>query len=123
MAPPDLTPAVKLARQAAAALPDANTRSTLGAILYRASKHPEAITELNESLKLSGKGGTSADFLFLAMAHHRLNQPDESRLWLEKAVQALDKDPPGSWTERLEQQLHRREAEALLKEPPGDPKK
>jgi WD40 repeat protein/tRNA A-37 threonylcarbamoyl transferase component Bud32/Flp pilus assembly protein TadD len=120
---PDLTPTVKLARQAVTASKDANTRSTLGAILYRAGKHPEAITELNEAIKLSGKGGTYADFLFLTMAHYWLNQPDEARQWLGKAVQALDKNPPVFWPERLEQQLLRHEAETLLKESPGDPKK
>jgi tetratricopeptide (TPR) repeat protein len=120
----DLRPAVELARGAVRAGPrDANRAGVLGAILYRAGVHAEAVSELIEAVKINTDGGTARDFLFLAMAHHQIGKTDEARSWLEKATQAHAKQPPVSWTERLEWQLLHREAEALLKEPPPAPKK
>jgi len=63
------------------------------------------------------------DFLFLAMAHHRLGKPADARSWLEKAAQAHAKQVPAFWADRLEWQLLYREPETLLKIPPPDPKK
>jgi hypothetical protein len=98
-------------------------RGTLGAIQYRAGQDAETVQELNESIRLHPNGGMSLDFLLLAMAHHRLGKPADARTWFEKATQAHAKQAPDSWSERLEWQLLHREAEALLKEPPPDPKK
>jgi tetratricopeptide (TPR) repeat protein len=121
---PELQPAVEVARRAVGADPkNWAVRNTLGAILYRAGHDAEAVKELNESIKLNRAGGTAIDFLFLAMAHHRLGKPDAARSWFEKATQAHAKKPPATWTDRLEWQLLHREAEALLKEPPPNPKK
>jgi tRNA A-37 threonylcarbamoyl transferase component Bud32/tetratricopeptide (TPR) repeat protein len=117
---PDLKPAVALARYAVKWGPEnANYRSTLGAILYRAGQAKEAVAELNESIRLSDQGGTWADFLFLAMAHKRLGDAREAEKWLGRAVQALDKGPPPE--QRLEAQLLRREAEQLVR--PGRKKR
>jgi tetratricopeptide (TPR) repeat protein len=49
-------------------------RNTLGALLYRASQYQEAIRTLDQAVALHGHGGTPFDWLFLAMAHHRLGQ-------------------------------------------------
>jgi hypothetical protein len=64
------------------------------------------------------------DWLFLAMAHHGAGRPAQGRPWLEKAVRWLDenaipeKTPEGTvplpWLRRLELDLLRRQAEALL---------
>jgi WD40 repeat protein/serine/threonine protein kinase len=99
--------------------------NTLGAALYRAGKFEQAVNRLNEAIQTQEEEGTYADWLFLAMAHHRLGHAAEARQWLAKAVQEVDKalvqrgastrDDSLSWHQRLEMQLLRREAEALLK--------
>jgi tetratricopeptide (TPR) repeat protein len=117
---PDLQPVLARARVAVGASPnDANRRKTLGALLYRAGQYKEAVTDLNEAVKQNARGGTWADSLFLAMAHHRLGQTDEARKWLDRAVQVLEKDPPADWGQRIQQQILRREAEELLTKESG----
>ncbi len=117
---PDLAPAVKLAQAAVRSLPrDSTARSTLGAILYRAGKYKEAVSDLSEASKRNDKGRTAINFVFLAMAHHQLGQPEDARKWLEKAVQAAEQAPPTDWTKRLEWRILRREAEQLLQGPAG----
>jgi Flp pilus assembly protein TadD len=111
----DLKPAVALGRHAVQARPnDPNIRNTLGAVLHRAGQHKDAVAELNASIKLSTSGGTPADFLFLAMAHHKLSQADEARKWLKQAQQAPDRSPPTTCTNQVTYRLLRREAEALI---------
>jgi tetratricopeptide (TPR) repeat protein len=117
----DLTPAVKLAQSFVHPnVKNADARTNLGAVLYRAKQDQEAITELNEAIKLRGTGGTALECLFMAMAHHRLEHADEAKKWFDRAVQAIDKEPPSLWNQRLELQLLRREAAQLLEEKPGD---
>jgi Flp pilus assembly protein TadD len=116
---PDLKSVVELARVAVQGKPnDGNVRNTLGAILYRAGQHQEAVIALNEGLVLKGTDGSAHDFLFLAMAHHRLGQADEAKKWWDKTVQAIEKAPPVAWDERLELDLLRREAEQVLSNNP-----
>ena len=69
------------------------------------------------------------NWLVLAMAHHRLGHAKEARQWLDKAVDAIDKDRmatsakantnpgmhPHDWLVWL---LLRREAEALVNKEP-----
>src|SRR5207245_1491470 len=103
--------------------------NTLGAALYRPKRFEDCIKKLDEAIKVHGKGGTAADWLFLAMAHHQLGHAEEAKKWLAKAQQWIDQaaqeKPRGeaillavtpSWAERLELKLIRAEAEALLKE-------
>jgi WD40 repeat protein len=112
----DLKPAVELARLAVRAGPgNANYRNTLGAILYRAGQHQDAIAELKAGVKLNPIGGTPADFLFLAMAYHGLGKPEEARKCLHQAGQALQTSPPLSWVEGLDLDLLHREAEGLVR--------
>jgi Flp pilus assembly protein TadD len=107
----DLAPVVAVARAVVRAAPkDHPARNTLGALLYRAGAHAEAVTELNEALKLHPEGGHPIDFLLLAMAHHRLGEANDARKWLEKALRAAENAPPAEWTQRLEWQILRREA-------------
>jgi tetratricopeptide (TPR) repeat protein len=121
---PDLKPAVECARLAVRTSPkDAGSRNTFGAILYRAGQYREAVTELNESVKLNTSGGTAFDFLFLAMAYRRLVKADESRTALAQAKQTRDKNPPVFWTEELELELLLREAESLIPAPDAKEKK
>jgi tetratricopeptide (TPR) repeat protein len=94
-----------------------------GLALAHLGRTAEAKVELNESIKLHGKGGTTLDYLFLAMAHHQLGQPNEARTWLDKGlrVDASEKTLPD--TQRLELQLLRWEAETLIRGPAPPEKK
>ena len=82
---------VRLAELAVNGAPDARSKgrylNTLGAALYRAGRFEDAIRRLDEGIQL--KGGTSEprDWVFLAMAHHRLGHRDEARRYLESAAQ------------------------------------
>jgi hypothetical protein len=49
------------------------------------------------------------------LAHRRLGHAEESRKWLEKAVQDGNQGVGGSWDQSLEMQLLRREAEETAK--------
>jgi Flp pilus assembly protein TadD len=125
----DLTQPVRLAQLAVAKLPKSNYRplQTLGAALYRAGKWEKAVRRLNQAIKVQGKEGTAFDWLFLAMAHHRLNHAAEARKWLDQTVAWMAKNPQAvrswGWRDRLTLPLLRREAEALLKEKPKPPGK
>jgi len=66
-------------------------RHSLGGILYRAGKFDMAVSELKEAMKLHGGEGRPEDWFFLAMAHQRLNQVEEARQALEKAVRQSEK--------------------------------
>jgi tetratricopeptide (TPR) repeat protein len=117
----DLKPAMDLAR-IVVQLNGSNAigRNTLGSILYRAGQYQEAVKELNEAIKLGGTGGSDLNYVFLAMAQHRLGQTDEARKSLAQAVDAVEKNPPTEWVYRLTWQLLRREAEQLLRDKPPE---
>jgi site-specific recombinase XerD len=70
-----------------------NVHNTLGVALHRARDYKQAIFELEKSMEL-GKGGSSFDFFFLAMAHWRLGNKDKARRWHDSAVQWMDKNQP-----------------------------
>jgi len=102
--------------------------NTLGAALYRAKRFEDSIKKLDEAIEAHGQGGTAADWLFLAMAHHGLGHADDAKKWLSKAQLWIDKaaqEKPKetvlraitpSWAGRLELKLIRAEAEALIKD-------
>jgi WD40 repeat protein/tetratricopeptide (TPR) repeat protein len=130
---PDLAPAVALAEKACGGRKEYLQLNTLAAVLYRAGKVDEALQRFEEAMKLHGKGGMAWDWLFLAMAHHRLGHASEARQWLDKSIAWIQQLEDGkikepllggtlSWSNRLELQLLTREAEVLLK-PPGQDKK
>jgi uncharacterized protein HemY len=97
-------------------------------------QYQEAIDRLQAGIATrEGKTGGPHDWLVLAMAHHRLGHEAEARQWLDRAVQELDKESTlpvdsdagtaratartaRSWTDRLELDSFRREAESLLKQ-------
>jgi tetratricopeptide (TPR) repeat protein len=132
---PDLAPVVQLVERAVAEEPDNySVLNTLGSVLYRANRPTEAVQRLDQAVKIQGKGGSAWDLLFLAMAHQRLGHTEEARQLLDKVLPRLDQVLGGtlrdldfaairSWEDRLELQLFRREAEALVKGKVADPKK
>jgi len=103
--------------------------NTLGAALYRASRFEDSIRKFDEAIKVHGQGGTAADWLFLAMAHHRLSHANDAKKWLTKAQQWMNNPAPEkptqgtpvfymspTWEQRLELKLIRAEAEGLIKD-------
>jgi serine/threonine-protein kinase len=97
-----------------------------GALAYRAGRYQEAVPFLEQSLKADHKPGREVlNWLWLALAHHRLGKPEEARRWLGKAQAWLDQyreGMPARADEELGLHLHnwleahvlRREAEALI---------
>jgi WD40 repeat protein/tetratricopeptide (TPR) repeat protein len=135
-APTDLARIEKLAVRAASAIPDVGwTHHTLGLASYRAGRFDEAVRRFHKSLQVAPRWeALSANWLGLALAHHRLGQVAEASRWLNKAAAwaAPRKDGPSSRTagtarprdvhdlhphDVLACQLLRREAEALVKGP------
>lgn len=82
--------AVELAKKAVELDPLASYWNTLGAAHYRAGSYQEALTALQKSMDLQ-KGGDAFDWLFVAMAHARLNHSAEARKWFGKAVDWMEK--------------------------------
>jgi serine/threonine protein kinase/Tfp pilus assembly protein PilF len=83
--------------------------NTLGVVRYRLGDWKGAIQALEESVRLR-QGGDPFDWLFLAMARHRLGDRDQARRWFEKAA---------GWPQQVstndeELKRFRSEAEALL---------
>src|SRR5262249_55218522 len=102
--------------------PAATYRNTLGIALYRAGRYDEAVQRLNESIALQKQGGTYRDWLFLAMAHHRLGHADEARRGLDQAGRGPQPTDPQQAAARAQRpgaegvygRLFLAEAEALL---------
>ena len=72
---------------------------------------------------MRGNEGLPLDWLFLAMAYHRLNHRDEARTWLDKAaarIEGSDGAIRGGW-ERLEEDLLLSEARSVLGIAPAKP--
>jgi hypothetical protein len=92
----------------------------LGAILYRAGRSHESIRQLTRSVEVHRAGGTPYQALFLAMAQHQLGHAHEARhwLWVGRSVDPIAMRDPGdrdtSWISRLELNILRREASAMI---------
>jgi WD40 repeat protein/tRNA A-37 threonylcarbamoyl transferase component Bud32/tetratricopeptide (TPR) repeat protein len=108
--------------------------NTLGAALYRAGRYEAAVKRLREAIQIHGKGGTAGDWVFLAMAHHRLGHGEMARKWLDRAVGEIDRltaplprsaltATRRSWADRIELQILRRQAEKLIRKQPVAPEK
>jgi hypothetical protein len=111
----DFEPLVREQTRILGPRPDPNLLNTLGALLYRAGRFEDAVKLLEEAIARRDKVGTVHDWLFLAMAHQRLGHGDLARKWLEKSGRAVEQAEDGSWEQRLELRLLRREAEALIR--------
>ena len=123
----DYARVLDLARAAATRTNGANPARdvlTLGALLYRAGRYPEALQKLNEAAELRVKTGSEQmspayAFYFLAMTQARLGHGSEAQdafrrgLAFDPAaggtVRATEPNPP--WNRRLTLNLLRSEAE------------
>jgi tetratricopeptide (TPR) repeat protein len=101
-----------------------------GALLYRAGRYQDAISGLSEADAAIGPDVQESsclayNWLFLAMAHHRIGDVEHATKWHDKAVQWIDhemrKKPneasatkPLSWNRRLTLELLRSETENVL---------
>ena len=68
--------------------------NTFGVACFRADDFNGAIAAFNRSRALAN-GGTPFDHIFLAMAHARLGNQEQSRRWLAEAMIRMEKDYPG----------------------------
>jgi tetratricopeptide (TPR) repeat protein len=114
---PDLGPVIALAEKAVAANPrDGFRLNNLAGALFRAGRYRDCVARLRECLNLTPAGGSVWDWVWLAMAHARLGEMAEARFWLGRATKWIDENAGEStWDQRLELQLLRKEAEALVK--------
>ncbi|MFO0807852.1 MAG: protein kinase [Gemmataceae bacterium] len=124
---PDMGRLVKMSEFDAARYPkDHQILNTLGAALYRDGKFEEAVRRLNEAVTLHGKGGHALDWVFLAMASHRLGKSAVARDALataERTWAARTADDPGpDWAERAEIAVLLNEARQTLAETPPEAK-
>ncbi len=112
---PNLSATVRLAELAVNGIPEnGNILNTLGAALYRAGRFAEAVRRLDEAIQKKRGVSTEADWVFLAMAHHRLGHQDVARRWLDRfRDRRPNLDPSAFWNE-LEIRLLRAEAEAVV---------
>ena len=67
---------------------DGETHPVNGRVLYRAGHWQDAIDRLRQGIEANRKRGTFHDWVFLAMAHHRLGQHAEAGGMLERARKA-----------------------------------
>ncbi len=95
---------------------DVGFHNTLGVAYYRVGDWNSALAELERSTELRA-GGDSFDWFFLAMAHWQRGQRDQSRKWLQKAQDWMDKKAPRN----RELVRFRAEAEALIELPARAP--
>jgi tetratricopeptide (TPR) repeat protein len=117
----DYTSLVTLAERAVKETRDEQQRlvhlNTLGVILFRAGRYQEAIDRLNERVKAGEGTGAPVDWVFLAMAHHRLGNKEEAKRWLDRfRAQKLPdlRNSKDLWND-LEILLFAREAEARFR--------
>ncbi|HUD83469.1 MAG TPA: tetratricopeptide repeat protein, partial [Candidatus Saccharimonadales bacterium] len=90
---------------------------SLGSAHYRAGDFAAAARRLEEAVKKQGKGGTVWMQLLLAMAHHQLKHPDETRNWLHKAAAQMVAQEVVHWETRVRWDYLLREAETLMGTP------
>jgi WD40 repeat protein len=124
---PNLSKTIRLVELAVNSAPDDMKGSyliTLGAALYRAGRFADAVRRLDEGIRYKSGVSEEADWVFLAMAHHRLGHHEEARRWLGRFRDRSPGLAPGYVWGELEIWLLRTEAEAVVRwDPifPSDP--
>ncbi len=92
--PSDPVRVIELAELAVAAAPTVGAYwNTLGVAHYRDGDWSAAVDALEESMRLRS-GGDPYDWLFLAMARHRLGDAAEARRWLDRSLAWIEAHAP-----------------------------
>ncbi len=112
---PNLGGLLLQAEKAVEKAPAAADLRRLALLLYRSAENEQAAKRMLEASRQPGQELGPRDALLLALAHHKLGRLEEARKWLSQGVARLPKEAP--WHERQENDLWRREAEALIKAP------
>ncbi len=92
--------------------------NTRGAVLYRAGRFEEAARTLREGIALDPRDAAFQDWLFLALAEHRLGHADDAKGAAVKARAARSAAMAGSVWDRAEIELLAAELDAAVP-PPG----
>jgi hypothetical protein len=116
----DPSEAVRAGERAVARAPQRRaSHNALGAALHRAGRWQDAVRSQTEASRLAGGAGTAEEWVFLALSHACLGEKDQARRWLRRvadaAARAAQSASPPHWADRLDLELLRREAEALLR--------
>jgi hypothetical protein len=89
-------------------------QNTRGAVLYRAGRFQEAAKVLRGGMSLHANGGEFHDWLFLALAEHRLGHADIAMEAAARARAAKAGAKPGTVWELAEMELLAAELDAAL---------
>jgi len=126
----DYRPAIDLAQQAVELHPQhADLRRSLGALLFRAGRHDEAVKQLaalvaEQETKPPGESNAMAySLFFLAMAQHRAGNTHDAQATLAKAVELAQaelnaSETPPPWNRKLTLELLQEEATSLVEDEP-----
>jgi tetratricopeptide (TPR) repeat protein len=93
---------------------DEGRSQVFGAVLYRSGRFEEAIRSLEKGIRLRGGTSLPRDWVFLALAHHRLGRRDEAKRWLDKLAAYRPKQERDSFWDEVEIRILRREVVAVL---------
>jgi hypothetical protein len=95
-----------------------------GLVLYRLGRYKEAAEKVRAGMQGENAKGSVWDWLVLTLVCQKQYQPDEARRWFAQVETWLAQPPekqvkfgtrPLLWSDRLELEVLRREAAALLK--------
>ena len=118
LSPPDYDRAVRIGK---GLMDDKRSGSsninTFGALLYRDGQYTGAVSYLKKSVAAQKGRGSAGDWVFLAMAYHRLKQPDEAHRALLRANQ-LAKEVSPDWQSQVEIRALLEEAQFEFSLPP-----
>ncbi|MCI0459791.1 MAG: tetratricopeptide repeat protein, partial [Gemmataceae bacterium] len=88
---------------------------TRACLLYRVGRYDDALKQLNELVAQPGYPVNAYDWLFLAMTHQKLGQPEQARKNLDRSVAwMVDANRRLDWQRRAELEHFRSEAAALI---------
>ena len=90
--------------------------STMGAVLYRAGRYQESVARMEEAIRAAARPERFEDWVFLAMAHHRLGDATRAKTFLARLMKASLDDERDPWQKR-ERELLGLEARALIESP------